>query len=133
MRMMTTVTRIRCERRMAVVVLGMGGGRTAVVVSIEAGVTIVVLEPPVLEEIGTRFRVTLPAAARVAAPSLDKTDQAILDALDEDGLVTSEIARVVQLTTRATRSRLARLAERGLVRRVGTSPQDPKRRYYRAT
>jgi predicted HTH transcriptional regulator len=92
------------------------------------------LEPPVLEEIGTRFRVTLPsAAARVAAPFLDETDQAILDALAEDGSLTSEIARVVQLTTRATRGRLARLAERGLVRRVGTSPQDPRRRYFRAT
>ena len=36
------------------------------------------------------------------------------------------------LTPRATRTRLARLVGRGLVREVGTGPQDPKRRYFRA-
>jgi DNA-binding Lrp family transcriptional regulator len=46
--------------------------------------------------------------------------------------VTSEIAKGIRLTSRATRTRLARLVERGLVREVGTSPQDPKRRYFRA-
>jgi predicted ArsR family transcriptional regulator len=44
----------------------------------------------------------------------------------------SEIAKGIRLTSRATRTRLARLVERGLVREVGTSPQDPKRRYFRA-
>lgn len=52
------------------------------------------LGPPVFEEIGTRFRVTL--------------------------------------TPRATRTRLSRLVAGGLVPEVGTGPQDPKRRYYRA-
>lgn len=89
------------------------------------------LAPPVLEEIGTHFRVTLPTV-RVAAPALDQKDQAIMDALTDHGLPTSEIAKVVQLTTRTTRTRLAKLIERGLVREVGTSPQDPKRRYFRA-
>ena len=32
----------------------------------------------------------------------------------------------------AARTRLASLVERGLVREIGSSPQDPKRRYYRA-
>jgi ATP-dependent DNA helicase RecG len=88
------------------------------------------LAPPALEEIGTRFRVTL-TTTRVAAPSLDQKDQKILDTLTDGGLLTSEIAAVLGLSTRATRTRLASLAERGLVREIGTSPQDPQRRYYR--
>ncbi|MFV0278910.1 MAG: ATP-binding protein, partial [Parahaliea sp.] len=90
------------------------------------------LMSPVLEEIGTRFRVTIHTAS-TGTPSVDETDQAILDALAAgNGLSTQEIARVIDLTARATRSRLLKLIARGLVREIGTSPQDPKRRYFRA-
>jgi predicted HTH transcriptional regulator len=93
----------------------------------EAGLAV-----PALEEIGTRFRVTL-RTARTGSPAVDTTDQAILDALAVgDGLATQEIATAIELTPRATRTRLAKLVERGLVREIGTSPQDPKRRYFRA-
>jgi predicted HTH transcriptional regulator len=89
------------------------------------------LAAPVLEEIGTRFRVTI-STERVSAPSLDEKDCAILDALKGDhGCLTSEVAEAIGLSTRATRTRLVRLIERGLVREIGTSPQDPKRRYFR--
>jgi ATP-dependent DNA helicase RecG len=88
------------------------------------------LAPPLLEEIGTRFRVTL-RLGRVGPPTLDETEEAIVRVLrDSRGHLTSEIARAIRLTPRATRSRLLRLIERGLVREVGTSPQDPKRRYF---
>jgi predicted HTH transcriptional regulator len=88
------------------------------------------LAPPVLEEIGTRFRVTL-RLGRVGRPALDETEEAILRLLrDGRGHLTSEIARAIRLTPRATRTRLLRLVGRGLVREVGTSPQDPKRRYF---
>jgi ATP-dependent DNA helicase RecG len=88
------------------------------------------LAPPTLEEIGNRFRVTL-WLEQVGATALDKTEQAILATLsDGAGRVTSEVARVIGLTPRATRTRMVRLVERGLVREVGTSPQDPKRRYF---
>jgi ATP-dependent DNA helicase RecG len=88
------------------------------------------LAPPTLEEIGTRFRVTL-WLEPIGAPALDETEEAILGTLrDGTGRVTSEIAKVIGLTPRATRTRLLRLVERGLVREVGTSPQDPKRRYF---
>ena len=88
------------------------------------------LAPPTLEEIGIRFRVTL-WLERVGAPAVDATEEAILAALrDGTGLVTSAIAKMIGLTPRATRTRLLRLVERGLVREVGTSPQDPKRRYF---
>ncbi len=93
----------------------------------EAGLAV-----PALEEIGTRFRVTL-HTARTGPPAVDTTDQAILDALaGGNGLATQEIANAIERTSRATRTRLVKLVERGLVREIGTSPQDPKRRYFRA-
>jgi predicted HTH transcriptional regulator len=90
------------------------------------------LAAPVFEEIATRFRVTI-ATARIGRPALDETDQAILEALARGkGMLTSEIAKAIALTPRATRTRLARLVGRGLVREIGTGPQDPKRHYFRA-
>ena len=90
------------------------------------------LPAPVFEEIGTRFRVTV-STERTGPPALDETDQVILDALAGGaGRLTSEIAKAIDLTPRATRTRLARLVGRGLVRVVGTGPQDPKRRYFRS-
>jgi predicted ArsR family transcriptional regulator len=76
-----------------------------------------------------RFRVTL-STERVGRPSLDETDQVIVEALAEgSGLLTSEPAKAIGLTPRATRTRLARLVASGLLRELGTGPQDPKRRY----
>jgi len=89
------------------------------------------LAGPVFEEIATRFRLTL-SAERVGPARLDETDQAILETLAAaEGRLTSEIARAIGLTPRATRTRLARLVGGGLVREIGTSPQDPRRRYFR--
>ncbi len=88
------------------------------------------LAPPRLEELALRFRVTL-FMERVSRPALDDMDQAIMDALRPGkGLLTSEVASVIGLTPRATRTRLARLVEAGLVREIGTGPQDPRRRYH---
>ena len=88
------------------------------------------LGPPRFEEVATRFRVTL-FTERVGRPALDETDQAIVEALaGGKGLLTSEIAAAIGLTPRATRTRLARLIGSGLLREVGTGPQDPKRRYF---
>ena len=91
------------------------------------------LADPRFEEIATRFRVTI-FTTRATRPALDDTDQAIVDALsDGTGRLTSEIAAVIGLTPRATRTRLARLVGNGLLREVGTGPQDPKRRYFSAS
>ena len=88
--------------------------------------------PPKLEELGTRFRVTIYTAPS-GPPDVDTIDQTILEALAEGGgLSTREIAVAIGRTSRTTRTRLIKLVERGLVHEVGTSPQDPKRRYYRA-
>jgi ATP-dependent DNA helicase RecG len=90
------------------------------------------LADPRFEEIGTRFRVTI-LTERTTRPALDDMDQAIVDALsDGEGRLTSQIAKSIGLTPRATRTRLARLAGNGLLREVGTGPQDPKRRYFKA-
>ena len=102
------------------------GIQRMVAVCLDAG-----LASPVLEEISARFRVTIHTSS-TSAPSVDRTDQAVLDALaDDKGLSTREIANVIGLTARATRSRLLKLVERGLVRVIGTGPQDPRRQYFR--
>lgn len=91
------------------------------------------LPDPRLEEVATRFRVTI-FTGPVSRPTLDDTDQAIVDALsDGRGRLTSELAALIGLTPRATRTRLARLVGSGLVREVGSGPQDPKRRYFGAS
>jgi ATP-dependent DNA helicase RecG len=41
-------------------------------------------------------------------------------------------AAAIGLSPHATRTRLARLVGRGLVREIGTGPQDPRRRYFLA-
>lgn len=85
---------------------------------------------PALEEIGNRFRVTL-FTTRHDKPTLDPTDQGILDALaDGNGKSTQEVAAAIARTPRATRTRLVKLIGHGLVREVGSSPQDPQRRYF---
>lgn len=88
------------------------------------------LDAPVFEEIATRFRVTITTERR-SLPVLDETDEAILQSLAGDaGRSTSEIADLIELSPRATRTRLVRLVGRGLVREIGTGPQDPRRRYF---
>jgi len=89
------------------------------------------LAPPELEEIGLGFRVTL-RTSRVTEPVTDALDDAILQLLaDGEGRSTAQIAAHIERSPRATRTRLAALVERGLVREVGSGPKDPKRRYYR--
>ena len=90
------------------------------------------LAPPVWEEIGHRLRVTI-RTERLGEIAADATDQAILDQMDGGrGRSTSELARAIGLSPRATRSRLAKLVERGLVVEIGSGPRDPKRTYHRA-
>ncbi len=90
------------------------------------------LPSPVWEEIGTRLRVTF-AMESTGAITIDEKDNAILTALEgADGLGTSEIALAIDMSARATRTRLVKLVARGLVREIGTGPTDPKRRYFKA-
>ena len=90
------------------------------------------LAPPHFEEVGLRFRVTL-GRKRIDRPNIDRIEEGILAAIGEGtGLSTSDVARAIKLTPRATRTRLARLVQHGLLREIGSGPQDPHRRYVRA-
>ena len=90
------------------------------------------LPPPIFEEIATRFRVTIPTVP-LGPTVVDATEQAILASLAEgQGMATREIAAIIGLSARATRTRLARLIGRGLVREIGTSAKDPQRKYFLA-
>ena len=87
--------------------------------------------PPMWEEVGARLRVTLQTGMAVQV-EVDDTERAILDVIDDrDGSGTSEIARAIGLSPRATRTRLAKLVERGLVVEIGRGSRDPKRSYHR--
>ena len=88
------------------------------------------LSAPVWEEVGTRFRVTM-RTQEAFVPIVDAIDDPICDVLSlKNGLRSSEIAEAIGLTTRATRNRLKKLVEQGLVVRVGTGPTDPKSKYF---
>lgn len=85
---------------------------------------------PLLEEVGTRFRVTL-LSGRQREPEIDTLDSAALTALrGSGGLTTSEVAAAIGRTPRATRARLLKLIELGLVVEIGSAPNDPHRRYH---
>lgn len=87
------------------------------------------LPAPIWEEVAFRLRVTL-RTERIRVPEVDAKDRTILDLLEGDeGRRTRDIAEAIGLSTRSTRTRLARLVKRGLVREVGTGPNDPRRRY----
>jgi ATP-dependent DNA helicase RecG len=87
------------------------------------------LAPPLLEEIGPHFRVTM-FAERGAEPVVDEGDERILRALrGGTSLGTKEIAKGIQRSERATRARLASLVGRGVVVEIGSGPFDPRRRY----
>ena len=103
------------------------------------------LAPPLWEEVGIRLRLTIHTAVKrgdgtpieavgalgaATGYAIDARDQSILALLESGGEHgTSEIAKAVGLSARATRTRLIKLVSRGLVHEVGTGPHDPKRRY----
>ena len=86
---------------------------------------------PILEEVGSGFRVTLAPIAR-SLPVMDAVDGTIMKLLRQPGgLSTSEVAKGIGRTSRATRDRLNRMVGLGLLVVVGSGPRDP-RRVYRA-
>jgi predicted HTH transcriptional regulator len=88
------------------------------------------LAPPILEERGTSFRVTI-TAERVATRRLDEMDASIVEVLrrSPEGMSTSEIASAVGRSDRATRTRLLKLAGSGILVRFGSGLHDPKARW----
>ena len=88
------------------------------------------LPDPTFEEIGGRFRVTI-YSEQTAKPRLDDTDSAIVAAIGlvPGGLSTSQVADTIGRSGRTARTRLKQLATLGIVVELGTSPNDPQRRY----
>lgn len=87
------------------------------------------LPSPEFVEIGLRFRVIL-RTERIATPIVDEMEQRLLGFVNAPGgRSTAEIAAHINLTVRATQTRLAKLTERGLVVAVGSGPKDPRRKW----
>lgn len=90
------------------------------------------LPNPIMEEIGHRFRVTF-LIEQARPPSYTHRERKIATLLANGrGMSTSEIAARIRLSSRATRTCLLDMVQKGLLVEVGSSPQDPKRRYYLA-
>jgi len=87
------------------------------------------LEPPLFEEIGASFRVTLfsqPAAIR-KFPDWHAPLMAHLSANKQ--ITTKEAARIWGTSDRTARTRLRNLVEQGHLAEIGTGPKDPKKVY----
>jgi ATP-dependent DNA helicase RecG len=92
------------------------------------------LADPEFEERAAGFRVTIRSAS--TEPRLDPMDSSVLEILlaraEAGGASTSEVALAIGRSDRSTRTRLLRLADRGLVVRLGSSRTDPKARWVSA-
>jgi predicted HTH transcriptional regulator len=87
------------------------------------------LPNPEFKEVANRFRVTL-YTHPIKDVKLDKIDQEICNLLVQQGnSSTRVIAAHLNLSTRATRDRLKKLIDRGLIAEIATSPFDPNKRY----
>jgi len=87
------------------------------------------LPAPVLEELGSGFRVTFQRQGH-AAPKLEAMDQEILDFIARSGQASvSKIAEHIRRTPRATRTRANRLADLGLLAAMGANARDPQRTF----
>ncbi len=85
---------------------------------------------PIFEEIATHFRVTI-FTQKNANPQINSIDELILEHLKKsNGLSTKEIAGIIKKSERTARSRLAALIGKGLVVEIGSSINDPRRKYY---
>lgn len=88
------------------------------------------LPEPVLEEIGSGFRVTF-HRERAVLPERDQLDVTIMEFLRRTpGASTSRIAAAIRRTPRATQTRLKRLVELGVLVTIGSSTQDPRKEYH---
>ena len=88
------------------------------------------LPAPEFEEVAGRFRVTF-RCERGPSEGLDALDVALLEILDADpGLSTAALAARINRSPRATRTRLRSLVDLGFAAEIGSSQNDPQRRYY---
>lgn len=87
------------------------------------------LRPPLFEEIGASFRVTLfsePVADRIAP---DWYDLLMAHLGGSKEITTKEASRLWQISDRTARTRLRSLVNKGILAEIGTGPKDPKKTY----
>lgn len=91
------------------------------------------LPEPVLEEQAFHFRVTISLKRVAEHPKMDATEQKIIEFLRErevdGGASTQDLSRILGMTPRSIRTRIARLLNAGKIVAVGKSAYDPKKRY----
>ena len=90
------------------------------------------LSPPKFEELATHFRVTIFLIPK-QKPRASIVEQEALKFLKRNlktGASTSEIAKAISRSPRATRTLLLNLINTGLVIEIASSPNDPIRRYF---
>jgi len=90
------------------------------------------LPAPKFEELATHFRVTI-YLFPTTEPQLDAVEKKIISYLNkalDAGSNTGDIAKIISRSSRATRTRLKKLVDAGLIIEVASSEQDPNRCYY---
>ncbi len=89
------------------------------------------LQPPLFQEVGNSFRVTL-FNKHVSAPSEKEQEwQVRLEhyLLEHNEISTAHAAHVWNVSDRAARARLRKLVTQGVLAEIGTGPRDPKKVY----
>lgn len=87
------------------------------------------LPPPVFEEVGSHFRVVI-STVRQRESKTDEKDSRIVEVLrTAEALSTAQVAALIKMSPRATRTRLQSLVQRGLLVEIASGPTDPRRKY----
>ncbi len=88
------------------------------------------LQPPIFEEIGTSFRVTIYSRRITKTKRGPQWQDRLIQYLQENTEIsTSSAARLWQVSDRTARTRLRQLVLKGVLAEIGTSPRDPRRVY----
>lgn len=87
------------------------------------------LKEPIFEDLGNDFKVTL-YSGKVKEALLDIKEKEFLANLKEkEKISTKEAAEFWKIASRNALIRLKRLVEKGMIKKIGTSPQDPYGKY----
>ncbi len=91
------------------------------------------LPEPVLEEMAFRFRVTIILKQDNSQLKIDDVDRKMIELIGaseaDGGVSTKNLSQALQISSRATRDRVARLTRVGRIVALGKSPYDPNRRF----
>ena len=84
------------------------------------------LKPPIFEEEGNHFR-SIIFSQKLEKASLTKHELELVDYLKKHKTIqTQQAAKIWKLSERATRTRLNKMIQEGLIVRIATSEKDPQ-------